>query len=64
MREICVPTLITHGIHDKVCLFPLAMQQHYLIDNSRLIKFENSGHALFYDEKDKFNREVLCFVRE
>lgn len=64
MRKICVPTLITHGIHDKVCLFPLAMQQHYLIDNSRLVKFENSGHALFYDEKDKFNKEVLCFVRE
>lgn len=64
IKEITIPTLITHGIHDKVCLFPLAIEQHYLIDNSRLVKFENSGHALFYDEKDKFNKEVLAFVRE
>lgn len=64
IKKINVPTLITHGIHDKVCLFPLAIQQHCFIDDSRLVKFENSGHALFYDEKDKFNKEVLSFVRE
>lgn len=62
MREINTKTLILHGIHDKVCLFPLAEQQKKLIKGSKLIKFENSGHGLFYDEKDKFNREVLCFV--
>ena len=64
MKEIEVPTLILHGIHDKVCLFPLAEQQKYLIKNAKLIKFENSGHGLFYDERKKFNKEVLCFVRE
>ncbi len=64
MKEIEVPTLILHGIHDKVCLFPLAEQQKYLIKNAKLIKFENNGHGLFYDERKKFNKEVLCFVRE
>ncbi len=62
MREINKPTLITHGIHDKVCLFQLAEQQKKLIKHSKLKRFENSGHGLFYDERDKFNREVLCFV--
>ncbi|OPX47502.1 alpha/beta fold hydrolase [Clostridium thermobutyricum] len=64
MEKIDVPTLIAHGIHDKVCLFPLAEQQRKLIKNSKLIKFCNSGHGLFYDEKDKFNKEIVSFIEE
>jgi len=62
LPRINVPTLILHGIHDKVCLFPLAIAQNQGIKNSRLIPFENSGHGLFYDEMDKFNRELAQFV--
>ena len=64
MKKIKAPTLILHGIHDKVCLFPLAEQQKKLIPNAKLIKFEDSGHALFYDELNKFNKEVLCFINK
>ena len=31
---------------------------------ARLIRFENSGHALFYEERDKFNRELLHFIEK
>lgn len=62
MKKINVPTLILHGIHDKVCLFPLAEQQNKLIKNSKLVKMTNSGHGLFYDEREKFNTEVKCFI--
>lgn len=61
-REIECETLILHGIYDKVCLFQLAEQQKKLINNSRIIKFEKSGHGLFYDEKNKFNRELEKFL--
>lgn len=27
MKNIEIETLILHGIHDKVCLFPLALEQ-------------------------------------
>lgn len=64
MKKIDVQTLIIHGIHDKVCLFPLAEEQHKLIKNSKLLKFENSGHGIFYDEKEKFNKAVECFIEE
>lgn len=64
IKKIDVPTLITHGIHDKVCLFPLAEQQKKYIKNSKLLKFENSGHAVFYDERDKFNKSIQCFIEE
>ena len=64
MNKIKVETLIIHGIHDKVCLFPLAEEQKKLIKNSKLVKFFNSGHATFYDERDKFNKEITKFIDE
>ncbi len=62
LKEIKVPTLILHGIHDKICLFPLAVAQSKGIPHSKLIPFKFSGHGLFYDEKDKFNKELVAFI--
>jgi pimeloyl-ACP methyl ester carboxylesterase len=62
LAQIEVPTLILHGVHDQICLYPLADAQNSLIRDSLLIPFENSGHGLFYDEKDKFNYELACFA--
>ena len=64
LGEIHVPTLILHGIHDKVCLFPLAIAQNEGIRNSKLVPFEYSGHGLFYDQRDKFNQELTQFIEE
>lgn len=62
MEKIQVPTLILHGIHDKVILPPLGEIQQRLIRNSKLVLFPYSGHGLFYDEKDKFNEELSSFA--
>ena len=62
LEAIQVPTLILHGIHDQVCLFPLAVAQNKAIRNSKLVPFEYSGHGLFYDERDRFNRELTRFI--
>lgn len=64
LEKICVPTIILHGIHDKVCLFPLAQAQRQGIKNSRLVAFEYSGHGLFLDQRDKFNKELAQFIDE
>lgn len=64
LGEIQAPTLILHGIHDKVCLFPLAIAQHEGIRNSKLVPFKYSGHGLFYDERDKFNEELTNFIED
>jgi non-heme chloroperoxidase len=64
LGKIDVPTLILHGIHDKVVLFPLGEAQKQAIKNSKLIPFEYSGHGLFYDEKDKFNEELVKFIEK
>ena len=64
LGTINVPTLIIHGIHDKVVPFELGEVQNKKIKNSKLIPFKYSGHASFYDERDKFNEELMKFIEE
>lgn len=64
LGKIAVPTLILHGIHDRVCLFPLAEAMHRGIRNSKLVPFEYSGHGLFYDQRDKFNKKLVDFIEK
>ena len=60
---IQVPTAIFHGKQDKVCPFVFAELMHTGIKDSTLIPFEYSGHGLFYCEKEKFNKELVQFIR-
>jgi len=64
LKKITAPTLILHGTHDRVCLFPLAIAQRDSIRNSRMVPFEESGHFLFLDQPDKFNQDLADFVEE
>jgi len=62
LKMINVPTLILHGLNDQVCLYPLAIAQKNSIRNSILVSFESCGHFLFYDQREKFNRELIQFM--
>ena len=64
LKTITVPTLILHGVNDQVCLYPLAIAQKNSIRNSKLVPFEAYGHFLFYDQRDKFNKELVQFIEE
>jgi pimeloyl-ACP methyl ester carboxylesterase len=62
LAKITIPTLIMHGKNDKICSFDLAEQMKASIQNSQLVVFENSGHSLFLEETEKFNRELIEFA--
>jgi non-heme chloroperoxidase len=64
LGKINVPTLILHGIHDNVVRFQLGEVQKQGIKNSKLVPLEYSGHGAFYDQKDKFNSELVKFIEE
>lgn len=64
LEAINVPTLIIHGIHDKVVPFELGRVQEQNIKNSKLIPFKYSGHGSFYDEGEKFNEELVKFIEK
>lgn len=62
LSKITVPTAIFHGTQDKLCDFAFANELNKGIKNSYIVKFENSGHALFVEERDKFNTELEKFA--
>ena len=62
LPKIKVPTLIIHGIHDKVIPFAQAEELNQKIRNSQLIPFQYSGHGTFWEERDKFNQLLIQFV--
>ena len=64
VTKIQVPTLIFQGVHDRICLPQLASVLHHAIRNSKLVWFEESGHGLFWEERDKFNRELAGFIAD
>lgn len=64
IEKITIPTAIFHGKLDKLCPFDLAEQLHKGIKHSKLVAFENSGHALFLEEHEKFNQELIKFIKD
>lgn len=64
LSKVKVPTVIFHGTKDIICEFALAEQMQKGIKNSYIVKFENSGHGLFFEELEKFNAELLAFLKK
>ncbi len=63
LKNIKVPVAIFHGTKDKLCDFAFAEQLHQGIQNSYIVQFEHSGHALFIEELEKFNSELEKFAK-
>jgi len=62
LPKIVAPTLIVHGIHDKVIPFKQAQEVHHQIRNSQLVPLQYSGHGGFYEERDRFNQVLTEFI--
>ncbi|MGJ7913392.1 alpha/beta fold hydrolase [Neobacillus sp. LXY-1] len=62
LQKIIVPTLIIHGVHDKVIPFSQAQELNQKVINSQLVPFHYSGHGPFWEERDKFNKVLMQFV--
>ncbi len=64
LSKINIPVAIFQGTQDKLVEAGLAEQLNKGIRNSYIVRFENSGHALFLEEADKFNNELEKFARQ
>ena len=62
LSKIKIPTAIFQGTLDKLCPYPFAEELNKGIKDSFIVKFENSGHALFVEEAEKFNTELEKFA--
>ncbi len=64
LSKINIPTLIIHGVHDKIALYSLAVFLRQSLTCATMIPFEESGHLPFFEEKFKFNKSLLDFINK
>lgn len=63
LAVIQAPTLLIHGVHDKVIPYSQAEEVKKKIRNSQLIPFHYSGHGPFWEERERFNRVLMEFIQ-
>jgi pimeloyl-ACP methyl ester carboxylesterase len=64
LKAVTVPTLVIHGSADAGA--PVAITGRptaELIEGSRIEVYEGAGHGLFITERDRFNDDLLEFMR-
>ena len=62
LRKFHFPTLVITGRYDMNVAPSTAFKIHRQISGSQFVVFERSGHLPFYEEPEKFVREVTRFL--
>lgn len=62
LSKIDVPVLLVAGRESKIFPFESSIYLNKKMINSELIIFENSGHAPFYEEPERFNKVLSSFI--
>ncbi|MDR4937881.1 alpha/beta hydrolase [Rossellomorea marisflavi] len=63
LTSVSVPVTIMHGKQDQICDYAFSERLVEELNDAVLIPFEESGHGLVYDEKEKCNEELLKLLR-
>lgn len=64
LRQISKPVLITHGEEDIV-VHPAAAEEHAeLIETAETSRYPEVGHSAFWEDPERFNRELREFAAE
>lgn len=63
LRSLKLPVLVTHGDHDQIDLYTLGQYTAAAVPGAKLSTFEGAGHASFFEQAPRFNRELAEFVR-
>ena len=63
LKALRVPFLITHGTEDKLVLIGMARHTASIVQGSKLSVYDGIGHAAFWEDAGRYNRELAEFVR-
>lgn len=56
------PILLSHGAHDRLVRLAMSERLPKLHGQSRLSVYRDSGHSPFYEEPERFDRELVAFA--
>ena len=62
LRQIDVPTLVVWGRQDAFCSAADQQEMLRLIRNARLVEYADAGHAMHWEEPQRFARDLSHFV--
>lgn len=63
LESITLSTAVFHGKKDQICPYELGEELEKRIANSVLVPFKDSGHGINADEPERFNTELLSFLK-
>lgn len=63
LRALDIPVLVTHGAKDKLITAAMARHTVGAVPNARLSSYEEIGHAPFWEDAPRFNRELAELAR-
>jgi pimeloyl-ACP methyl ester carboxylesterase len=64
MSKLKIPVLVTHGDKDRNSKLGTAEYTAKTIPGAKLSVYPGIGHAPFYEDAARFNRELAAFVRD
>jgi non-heme chloroperoxidase len=62
-RRLALPVLVTFGVEDQILTLDGARHVASVISGARLSLYDGVGHAPFWEDAPRFNRELAEFVR-
>ena len=62
LRNVKVPVLITHGEQDQIVIPAMAHYTASVIPHARMSIYSHCGHMPFWEDTDRFNRELAELV--
>jgi non-heme chloroperoxidase len=62
LREIKVPTKIVWGRHDGFCQYSEQQAMRELIPSAQFVEYSECGHAMHWEEPQRFARDIHQFV--
>ncbi|HXP74772.1 MAG TPA: alpha/beta hydrolase [Stellaceae bacterium] len=63
LRRLALPVLVTFGIEDKILTLEGARHAAAVTPGARLSLYDGIGHAPFWEDTPRFNKELAEFVR-
>ena len=63
LERIRCPVLVTHGEQDRILLAALGKFTASEVPDAKLSLYDGVGHAPFWEDAPRFNRELMEFVR-
>lgn len=62
LNRVTRPCLITYGEADRVCLPELALEAKVAIPHAQVSAYPGAGHCPFWEQPERFNRELAEFA--